>query len=106
MQRTIDVFDQKCIRLDILPSQMSILADYFGLHNARNDEHVKIIFGLYIGLIKLLEVPLDEIHEACLNNSLDALIHDKYKNRPSGYYKLFCSKNIKIGPTCLMNLEN
>ena len=106
MERTIDVFYRECIAKDILPGNISILADYIGLHNAGNDEHVQIIFGLYVGLIMYLEVPLDEIHEACLNNGLDALFHEKYKNRSSGYYKLFCSKNIKIGPTCLMNLEN
>ncbi len=43
------------------------------------------------------------IEQAFKNNELDQLIHDTYKKHgETGYYQKFCSKNIKIGKTCLI----
>ncbi len=40
------------------------------------------------------------IEKAFKKNQLDQLIHDSYKiYGTSGYYKMFCEKNIKIGQT-------
>ena len=44
------------------------------------------------------------IENAFQENKLDQLIHDSYteysrNGRNSGYYKIFCEKNIKIGET-------
>jgi hypothetical protein len=40
------------------------------------------------------------VEKAYKTNQLDKLIHDSYKiYGTSGYYKMFCDKNIEIGKT-------
>ena len=42
------------------------------------------------------------IEKAFLDNQLDQLIHDTYnKHGKTGYYQLFCNKNMKIDQTHL-----
>ena len=85
-----------CCMLDIVPP-MPVIADYFGLDNIENSS---IILGLYQGMIKIKGMDKRIIEKAFKTNQLDKLIHDSYKiYGTSGYYKMFCDKNIKIGTT-------
>ena len=95
MPKTIDDL-VKCCMLDTMPP-MPVIADYFGFDNV---DHLSIILGLYQGMIKINGMDKDIIEKAFKINKLDKLIHDSYKiYGTSGYYKMFCEKNIKIGKT-------
>jgi hypothetical protein len=95
MTKTIDDL-VKCCMLDLMPT-MPVIADYFGFDNV---EDLSIILGLYQGMIKIKGMDKDIIENAFKKNRLDKLIHDSYKiYGTSGYYKIFCEKQIKIGKT-------
>jgi hypothetical protein len=85
----------------------AMLVDLFGVmnwpHDIRNNEeafHQRLILfdGLFKGLY-LMKVPVREIESHRRANTLDELIHAKYKGRQSGYYKQFCEQGIVIGRT-------
>ena len=100
MTKTIDLLVKACIE-DIFPPLPAIV-DYFGFANAANDENLSIVLGLYQYMIKLKGMNKNIIEEAFHNNQLDKLIHDSYKTYGNtGYYKLFCDKNMEIGKTYL-----
>ena len=100
MTKTIDDL-VKCCMLDIFPP-CPVIADYFGLENASNDEYLSIILGLYQGMIKIKGMNKDTVENAFKKNKLDKLIHDSYRvYGSSGYYRMFCEKNIIIGKTRL-----
>ncbi len=41
-----------------------------------------------------------KFENAFINNQLGKLIHEKYnKHGKTGYYQMFCDKNLKIGNT-------
>ena len=95
MPKTIDDL-VTCCMLDSRPP-MPVFVDYFGLDNIDN---LSIILGLYQGMIKIKGMDKTIIEKAFKQNQLDQLIHDSYKiYGTSGYYKMFCEKNIKIGKT-------
>ena len=95
MVKTIDDL-VKCCVLDTMPT-MPVIADYFGLDNIEN---LSIILGLYQGMIKIKGMDKSIIENAYKKNELDKLIHESYKiYGTSGYYKMFCDKNIIIGKT-------
>lgn len=90
----------KCVYEDVLPPA-SVLADYFGFENIMFEENLRVIFGLYSGLIKYELVTSMELHTHCVNNTLDKFIREKYdqllqESRRSGYYTEFCEKGIRI----------
>lgn len=95
-----DYFDGKT------PYHLAFECDLFGKFNwtinMQNNcnETITMFLGLYKGLY-LMNVSCNEIHKCFLQNKLDILIHEKYKLRKSGYYKMFCENDIKIGDTCL-----
>ena len=94
MTKTIDLLVESCM-LDIFPP-IPVIAEYFGLVNAGNTEHLSIILGLYQGMIKIKGMNKNIVEKAFLNNQLDKLIHDSYKvYGTSGYYKKFCDKKLK-----------
>ena len=95
MVKTIDDL-VKCCMMDIMP-RMPVIADYFGLDNV---DHLSIILGVYQGMIKIKGMDKSIIEKAFKKKELDKLIHDSYKiYGSSGYYKMFCDKNITIGKT-------
>lgn len=82
-----------------------ILTDYFGISNwtqitSDDDfhENINLFMGLYKGLY-IMNVSKDEIESNFKNNSLDALMDNKYTNQRSGYYNRYKKENIKIGHT-------
>lgn len=79
----------------------AIKHDLFGLRNCRDEYIMLIILGVYRGLY-LLNVSHEEIHKCFLENRLDELIHNSYKNRHSDYYDDFCRYDIKIGETYIV----
>ncbi len=80
--------------LDIM-LPLPVIADCFGLDNIDN---LDIILGLYQGMIKIKGMDKSTVEKAYKTNQLDKLIHDSYKiYGTSGYYKIFCDKNIDIG---------
>ena len=95
MVKTIDDLFKYCMQ-DKMPT-MPVIADYFGLDNVA---HLNIILGLYQGMIKIKGMDKAIIEKAYKKNELDKLIHDSYEiYGTSGYYKMFCDKNIIIGKT-------
>ena len=86
----------KCCMMDIMP-RMPVIADYFGLDNV---DHLSIILGVYQGMIKIKGMDKSILEKAFKKNELDKLIHDSYEiYGTSGYYQMFCDKNITIGKT-------
>ena len=88
----------------------AILMDLFGMMNwpdeiRKNreefDKRTQLMDGLFKGLY-LMDVSVNEIEQSRKKNKLDRLIHSKYKQRSSGYYKQFCDQNITIGPTQML----
>jgi hypothetical protein len=103
MPKTIDSLEECCLA-NVIPS-VPVLADYFGLDNLHNynEDNIIIILGLYIKMLNCWNINKDVIEKAFKNNELDRLIHDTYNKRgKTGYYQMFCDKNINIGRTCLM----
>ena len=101
MTKTIDLLVESCLT-DLLPP-VPVIADYFGWENVSNDENLSVILGLYQGMIKIKGMNKDIVEKAYKKNELDKLIHDSYKvYGASGYYKMFCKKNIIIGKTRLL----
>ena len=101
--RTIESLFEASMADDWDRLSMGAEVDYFGSHNIKNQENMNIIFGLYIGMIRLKEntrkgvkEDKNKFHKACVDNKLDDLIDDFYKNRQSGYYILYKQKNIKV----------
>ena len=95
MPKTIDDL-LKCCMLDIIPP-VPVVADYFGLDNTDN---LDVILGIYQGMLKIKGMDKSIVEKAFKNNQLDKLIHDSYKvYGTSGYYRMFCERNIKIGNT-------
>ena len=95
MPKTIDDL-LKCCMLDIIPP-VPVVADYFGLDNTDN---LDVILGIYQGMLKIKGMYKSIVEKAFKNNQLDKLIHDSYKvYGTSGYYRMFCERNIKIGNT-------
>ncbi len=100
MTKTIDLLVESCMADEFPP--VPVIADYFGWNNASNDEYISIILGLYQGMIKINGMNKDKVEKAFKTNQLDKLIHDAYKvYGATGYYKMFCNKNIVIGKTRL-----
>ena len=87
----------ECLKNDTVPD-MSVLADFMGMKNINNNEHITIILGCYKGLY-LKEVSFDILYKCFINNKLDELIHKKYTATKSSYYNQFVDKKIKIGNT-------
>ena len=95
MPKTIDDLLNCCL-LDIIPP-LPVVSDFFGLHNV---EHLNIILGIYQGMLKIKGMDKSIVEKAFKKNQLDKLIHDSYKVYGiSGYYRMFCEKDIKIGKT-------
>ena len=77
MTKTFDLLVESCMT-DLFPPCPDI-ADYFGFENARDNEHISIILGLYQGMIKIKGMDKDIVEKAFWDNQLDKLIHDSYK---------------------------
>ena len=76
-----------------------ILAD-FGFTGLSEDNQ-QTLFYLY-QIMVLKNVGEEKLHGAFLENSLDILINDFYKDCPTSYYKRFISEKIIIGKTNLL----
>lgn len=96
MFKTIDSLFNACFNDDINSITNGVIYDYFGIHN---NNYITIIFGLYVGLIKIKQISKELIENCFYTNRLDELIHKKYKNWKSQYYNIFCNNNIIIGKT-------
>ena len=96
MATTADIFVKCCMR-DELPSEISVICDYFGKYH---DDRFVILFGVYQGLVKYKDVEADLLHKCMLANRLDELIEKKYSYKPTYYYKLFRDMNMKISKPC------
>ena len=98
MPKTIDSLVNDC-NMDTLPS-MPVIADYYGLQNF-NEDNIPVILGIYQKMLKPqpfgFGIDKNDIEKAFLENKLDELIHEVYKqNGITGYYKIFCERNIKV----------
>ena len=102
MTRTADLLFDCCIK-DIYPP-INVSVDYFG-DTWENDEHESIVLGVYQGLVRRDRVSSDELHRHFLQNTLDDLIHSKYKGRETGYYKKFCNLKLNLETITSPNLN-
>jgi hypothetical protein len=86
--------------MDEIPSPFGesiyVIKHFFGFENYLDDKKKVIIFGVYQGIIKYMNVNVAELVEACCQNKLNEFIHNKYSKRSSGYYRQFCEMNIII----------
>ena len=82
-----------CLR-DEFPSSLPVIVDYFGKN--LDNERFTILFGVYQGLVIRKGVDENMLHKCLLANRLDELIHNKFKHEQTGYYKMFCDKNITV----------
>lgn len=90
----------------------AVLVDYFGIHNLEKMGLIKTedvmnylttIFGMYIGFIKILNVPAIDFHIALTDGELDKFIHSSYSSAKNygkikkwKYYDDFIKMNIKL----------
>lgn len=95
MPRTAESLIEACFLDDLNELTDGAMCDYFGkdkafsnmnMQNNSFTEYHIILFGTYQFLIKKNMVSSNELHQACLNNKLNELIHDKYKNCDNEYY--------------------
>ena len=100
MPKTIDILVDCCVK-NIIPP-IPVLADYFGSENLcnYNEDDICVILGLYIKMLNSWNIDKGIIEKAFIDNQLDKLIHETYnKHGKTGYYEMFCNKNMKIGNT-------
>ena len=102
--KTSDLLIKSCID-DILPEQ-SVLNDYFGIDNIKDNQKIELIFGIYQGLIKHTNITANELDIALQLNKLDELIHKKSSNHKSYYYIDFCKFGIKLNKCYKSQLNN
>jgi hypothetical protein len=84
--------------IDELPTNLDVYAVYF-YNCVTNDKkltekYIGITFGVYQGMIKFLKICAVDLMDHYLNNTLDELIHNKYKSNSSGYYEQFVENKI------------
>jgi hypothetical protein len=103
MSKTIDLLFKNILTGDRIHS--AVIHDYFGIHNAIDDNKYSIIYGIYAGLIKYKGISKDLLENCYMTNRLDELIHKKYTYHKSKYYESFINKNISIGET-YFNLDD
>jgi hypothetical protein len=96
--KTANCLVEAC-RRDMWPD-VPTMVDYWGPHIG-NDENEGLILGVYQGLC-MMGVTAEDFHRSFMQNSLDGLIHSRYKARSSGYYRDFVKNNIVIGRTCTL----
>jgi hypothetical protein len=96
MSPTIEDVYKACESNELDDLSFPSFVDYFGIHNLDKPaiegiSREQIILGLYQGLMfhEHYGVTKDMLHEQLLNYNLDKFIHDKFKDRQTGYYKLF-----------------
>ena len=83
----------RCCVLDLIPPP-PVIADYFG--DVSNPEDITIIFGVYQGLLNKKSVDVKLLNNCFHSNRLDELVHARFKTQPTGYYKMFKERNIKL----------
>ena len=102
MPKTSEILYRCCFDDTIPP--IPVIADYFG--NARSEEQVRIILGIYQGLVKIRGVEADVLNNCFESNRLNELVHAKYKYSKTGYYKMFCDQDIDLFMlTCLEPID-
>ena len=102
MPKKIDILVYCCDN-NIIPP-VPVLADFFGSDSLcnYNEDDICVILGLYQKMLNSWNIDKSIIEKAFLDNQLDQLIHDTYnKHGKTGYYQLFCNKNMKIDQTHL-----
>ncbi len=92
--------------LDLIPNNSTVMCDYFGRDNLKNEENINWIWGVYEWLVKNKGVSADDLHDALISDKLNELIHKKYKNQKSFYYNKFCELNLKVGTQIDVNDED
>lgn len=97
MPKTIDLLFKSILNGDSINTP--VIADYFGIHNAIDDNKYSIIYGIYEGLIKYKGISKDLLENCYITNRLDELIHKKYTHQKSNYYLNFVINHISIGET-------
>ncbi len=76
-KRPVD-FLVNCIYHDRLPDLESSCYKDYGFSNCKDEHEESKLLSLYVGLIKLLEADIDEVHEACVSGELAELIVREY----------------------------
>lgn len=82
------------------PLTLSVLVDYFGMA-AVDEERLRVLLGVYEGMVRFKFVTAALLHNCFLTNRLDELIRVKHVHWRSGYYEELVARGIVVGRTCL-----
>lgn len=66
---------------DLLPSHKETIKDY-GFANCTSSSEWTSLFSLYVGLIKLLQLPIDVLHEYCMKDAIADIVKQTYETHP------------------------
>lgn len=93
-RKTIDMLVD-AISKDLIPGHLAVACDYFGGMTPETPEYMAV-YGLYTGMIKILEVDPSMIELASKCGKLNELIHHCHKIRQSNYYKRFVQSGTNL----------
>ena len=85
MQTTAQDLYNCCLR-DEMPT-LPIIVDYFG--DAKGMQNQCTVLGVYQGLVKTKGLTVELLEKCFKTKRLNELVHEKYKHRQSGYYRMF-----------------
>ncbi|KAG4066371.1 hypothetical protein HA402_000595 [Bradysia odoriphaga] len=77
---------------DLLPTNEKTIKDY-GFANCSSPDEWTCLFGLYVGLIKLNQLPIDVLHDYCMKDAIGDIIKQRFEAHPAEsrgeYYRWF-----------------
>ena len=79
---------------DEFPS-IPVLVDYFG-NSISSLPRQGVVLGVYQGLVECKGVTVELLDNCFRTNRLNELVHAKFKNKQSGYYRKFCELQIDL----------
>lgn len=89
--RSVDYL-YKSVFDDEFPTNEKTIKD-FGFANCKSQQERSNLLGLYIGLLRLFEIPTNVLHEHCVRDKIGDLIKQEYEKLPSNsrgeYYPWF-----------------
>lgn len=82
-----------------LPTNEQTIKDY-GFLNCKREEDWQNLLGLYIGVLKVFEIPRDVLHEYCMKDEIAVVIKKKFDEHPinsrGGYYPWFLQNQYMV----------
>lgn len=77
---------------DCFPIDENTIKQY-GFANCTSEIEFQLLFGLYVGLIKFIQLPIDVLHDYCMKDAIAEIIKEKFEAIPEPargeYYSWF-----------------